>query len=92
MSPKTFSTHPWYDRKRDGSLEEYFETHDGHSCFPLFKGHAHYKLLWNKGYLQPEMSIIRLMWNIGREDEHFLVKSKDILQGIEAPAPGCRPR
>jgi|TARA_Y100000310_G_C20026919_1_gene510033 hypothetical protein len=71
-----------YNEKRDGSLEEYFKTHDGGSAFPLFRGPKIYEQIWNKGYMVPEFTWLRLMWNIGRSDEHFSVQENGKLEGI----------
>jgi hypothetical protein len=78
----SFRPRAWYQPKKDGTLEEYFLTHDGHITFPLFHGWAHYKMLWDRGYLEPNISVIRLMWNIGREDEHFGVLGEHEIEGI----------
>jgi len=81
----------WYTPKRDGSLEKYLETYDGISCFPLFKGYQHYKLLWDQGFLDPNIGIIRLMWNYARDDEHFLVLGEYQIQGMsDLPAHAGR--
>jgi hypothetical protein len=80
---------PWYNPKRDGSLEEFLEKFD-FSCTPLFKGYEHYKLLWDKGYLEKDISIIRLMWNMGRDDEHFIVIGEYQIQGLRLPAHSGR--
>jgi hypothetical protein len=70
-----------YHPKRDGALEEYLKAHNGFTCMPLFKGYGQYKMLWDKGYLQPRVSVIRLMWNVGRGDEHFIVTKDNRLEG-----------
>ncbi|PIN91971.1 hypothetical protein COU61_01700 [Candidatus Pacearchaeota archaeon CG10_big_fil_rev_8_21_14_0_10_35_13] len=71
-----------YNPKTNGPLERYLETHDGRTSFPLFKGWKHYEMLWDRGYLEPGMSVIRLMWNDGREDEHFLVMGVREIEGM----------
>lgn len=70
-----------YHPERDGSLAEYLELHDGWSSMPLFKGYEQYKMLWDLGYLEPHVSSIRLMWNMGREDEHFSVLGLHEIEG-----------
>jgi hypothetical protein len=79
-----------YNPERDGTLAEYLETHDGHSCFPLFKGLGDFQLLKDEGWLEPRISIIRLMWNVGRGDEHFFVTDEFYLEGIENDHHGGR--
>lgn len=86
-----FGGKPWYDPERDGSLNEYLNKHDGYISFPLFKGYEHYQLLWDEGYLEPYVSAIRVMWNIGRDDEHYLVKSELELEGLEGPRHAGKP-
>lgn len=71
-----------YNEERDGPIERYLETHNGISTFPLFTGYDSFKMLLDKGYIIPGRSIIRLMWNIGREDEHFFVLDEKTLEGI----------
>lgn len=85
-----FDSEGWYTPERDGSLEKYLETHDGFSCFPLFKGIEIYEKLLKEGYLRPDYSVIRLMWNIGREDEHFLVLKNGKLKGLALSAHSGR--
>ena len=82
MKPVFDTSGAAYNPERDGSLEEYLRTHDGLSAFPLFHGYAQYKMLWDEGYLVPDWSVIRLMWNVGRGDEHFFVKGEFELVGV----------
>lgn len=77
-----------YEPKRDGPLEEYLKIRDGFSCFPLFRGYKQFKMLWDLGYLEPHISVIRLMWNLGRGDEHYGVLGEFELEGIENHAHG----
>lgn len=72
---------PYYVPELDGSLEEYLRERDGFSATPLFFGSDSYRLLWDEGWLIPEISVVRLMWNIGRDDEHFFVINRDTIQG-----------
>lgn len=71
-----------YREETDGPLEKYFETHDGYSTFPLFRGPAIYEKIWNEGYILPGFTWLRLMWNIGRDDEHFFAHDDGKLEGI----------
>ena len=77
-----------YNEQRDGHLDEYLRTHDGSAAFPLFRGHEQFKMLWERGYLEPQVSIIRVMWNIMRDDEHYRVIDEKTLEGIFATAHG----
>lgn len=85
-----FDPRAWYTARRDGPLDEYLEVYDGHNAFPLFRGYRHYKMLWDRGYFIPNFSVIRVMWNIGRDDEHFLVTGEYSVAGIWAPAHAGR--
>ena len=84
--------HPEYTPQRDGDLKTYLESRDGRVTTYVFKGFKHYKMLWDEGYLEPGISYIRLMWNVGRYDEHFLVRAEHEIEGIEdIPAHAGRP-
>ena len=86
-----FCGDPWYQPERDGTLEDYLKIHNGQFSFPLFKGYGQYKMLWDEGYLEPQISFIRLMWNIGRGDEHFIVLGEYEIEGIsDLPAHAGR--
>ena len=81
----------WYIPKRDGPLEEYLRSHNGYSgTFSLFKGYRYYGIMKKRGYLIPNCTIIRLMWNVVRGDEHFGVTEDFQLMGIgqDTPHPG----
>ena len=80
-----------YDPKRNGSLEEYLESHDGNSACPLFKGYEHYKMIWDRGLFIPDMSFIRIMWNMGRDDEHYLVTGQFEITEFENESHGGMP-
>lgn len=82
---------PEYNEIRDGLLENYLNVFDGHNSFPLFRGYDQYKMLWDKGYLISDFSIIRLMWNVGRGDEHFRVIDDKTVEGLEVPVHFGRP-
>ena len=91
MTKFHFSYRGCYDPKRDGNLEEYLLTHLGYvGPFNLFKGYEWYKILVEKEYLVPHIGVIRLMWNIGRDDEHFVITEDFRLEGMEAPAHAGR--
>jgi hypothetical protein len=92
VNKNPFTGKAWYHPERDGTLEDYLKIHNGLSSFPLFSGYSQYKMLWDQGYLEPNSSYIRLMWNLGRYDEHFLVIGEDAIQGIsDIPAHAGRP-
>ncbi|MBI2583653.1 MAG: hypothetical protein HYW25_03230 [Candidatus Aenigmarchaeota archaeon] len=82
-----FDRDPQYIAERDGDLREYLASRDfGYgSTFPLFRGYEFFRRLWDEGYIIPDMSVIRVMWSFGREDEHYMVKGKSELTGITLP-------
>jgi len=40
-------------------------------------------MLVDEGYILPEFTSIRLMWNTGRDDEHFIVNEQFQLEGCD---------
>lgn len=80
-----------YDPEKDGDLIEYLQTHNGISAFPLFRGYQHFKQLWDRGLFVPNRSLIRLMWNVIRDDEYFLVRGEFEIEGVsDLPAHAGR--
>ena len=71
-----------YRGEKDGPIEDYLLLYDGRSTFPLFRSYEPFKILWDRGYIEPDITIVRLMWNVGRGDEHFQVMGEDTLEGI----------
>jgi hypothetical protein len=71
-----------YVPERDGELKTYLERQDG-GTFCLFKGYKQYKMLWDQGFLEPDITHIRLMWNIGRGDEFFGVRGLHEIEGYD---------
>jgi len=84
-----WGTNAGYNPERDGPIESYIKSRE-YSMHPVFKGHEPFEELWKKGYLIPRVSAIRVLWNIGREDEHFRVINDQILLGIQLPAHSGR--
>lgn len=85
-----FSTGGCYNPKRDGDLEKYLQTHDGRATFSLFHGIKWFYTLRDSGLFLPDYSVVRLMWNLGRHDEHFWVTEDYKLQGAQAAAHSGR--
>lgn len=75
-----------YNEMRDGPLGEYLRTHDGYNAFPLFKGIDDFEMLRQQGWLEPRISVIRLMYNVGRDDGHYVVTEDFKLEGLQANA------
>jgi len=78
--PNAYDKQPWYNPERDGPLNEYFENME-HGTFPLFRGIDQYRMLWNLGYIEPNLTGLRMMFNVGRFDEHYLIIDKDTVVG-----------
>jgi hypothetical protein len=91
INPTYFSPNSaCYSPKRDGPLGK-FLAEIGHGTFPLFQGLKDFEMLQKEGWLAPRMSMIRLMWNVGRDDEHFEVTEDFKLEGIIANAHSGKP-
>ena len=73
------------------ALEEYLRVYDGRSAFPLFKGYKHYKMIWDRGLFIPDFSIIRIMQDRGRGDEHYFVIGEFEIRGLEHSLHGGKP-
>jgi hypothetical protein len=92
MSQKfIFSTGGCYNPQRDGDLDKYLEVHNGRSCFPLFHGIKWFYTLRDNGLFLPDFSVVRLMWNMGRGDEHFCLTQDYKLEGMQANYHSGRP-
>ncbi len=70
---------------------EYLKIHDGFQVHPLFEGYEQFEFLKSKDLLVPKITSIRLMWNIGRWDEHFSITEDFKLEGILLNAHSGRP-
>lgn len=80
-----------YDPKRDGSLSEYILRCRDERIPPLFQGQKAFHQLWQEGYFDPEVSLIRIMWNHARSDEQYLIVGSEEVEGIETPAHAGQP-
>ena len=81
-----------YTPEIHGKLEQYLKEHDGRICTPFFHGIEWFYKLRDKAYFIPGFSAIRLMWNIGREDEHFYIdKNYNLIGATSLPAHRGRP-
>lgn len=74
----------------DGDIKKYLiEAHSNGMVCPTFKGYEPFEQLWDLGVVTPQITSIRLMFNIGRGDEHYIVADKEHLEGIVIKAhPG----
>lgn len=90
MNP--FYSRGYYNPKCDGTLDEYVrrqEEHSGTSC--LFNGVRQFNLLWGEGFILPGRTAIRMMYNVGRGDEHYVVRDRETLVGAVAGAHSGKP-
>jgi hypothetical protein len=67
----------------DGPIEKFISLHEEEGTPPCFRGVYPYYELWDRGWVEPEITSIRLMMGDGRSDEHYLVLDKDQLEGIQ---------
>lgn len=71
-----------YNPERDGDIGRYIFNMKEDCAEPLFRGYGPFKELVRRDYVIPGGSSIRLMWNVGRDDEYFLVNSEGKLEGL----------
>ena len=72
----------WYDPSRDGTIEEYIAYCRNEMVPKCFKGHKQFQQLVDLGYVTPLITSIRIMYNIGRDDEFYGVVEDFKLEGI----------
>ncbi len=83
--PPIFESKCYYQPKRDGTLDEFLRGQfDNIGTFRQFKGVDQFNMLWERGYLVPKLSCIRLMYNLGRGDECYAVIGQNMLGGLDA--------
>lgn len=76
----------WYNSKRDGPIANYIKGCKQNNINPGFKGSKHYQTLWDAGYLEPELTYIRMMWGDARDDEHYVVLGEREMEGVQLMA------
>ena len=72
----------WYDSSRDGTIKEYIEHCRNEMISKCFKGHEQFQQLVDLGYITPNITSIRIMYNIYRDDEFYGVINNFQLEGI----------
>ncbi len=72
----------WYNPKRDGTIEEYIKYCRIEMLPKCFKGYGQFKDLKDKGYITPNITNLRLMYNYARDDEFYGVIDGYRLEGI----------
>jgi hypothetical protein len=72
----------WYDPSRDGSIEDYVEHCRNERIPKCFKGHEQFQQLIDLGYITPNITSIRIMYNFARGDEFYGVVDDFKLEGI----------
>jgi hypothetical protein len=77
---------PWYQKERDGKLSDFIEERCfGGPASALFKGIEAFNMLEEKNLLKNGHTSIRVMWNVGRGDEHYTVVEQNgeiMLEGV----------
>jgi len=83
--PAIFDSKCYYQPKRDGALDDFLQVQfDSIGTYRQFKGVGQFNLLWERGYLVPQFSCIRLMYNLGRGDACYAVIDQKTLSGLDA--------
>jgi hypothetical protein len=77
---------PQYVAKRDGSMRDYLERCRDEQREGLFLGPSHYRELWDAKLLEPDIASIRIMYNFARPDEHYTVKDRESVEGLDGNA------
>ena len=72
----------WYDPSRDGTIAEYIMYCRNERVPRCFKGHEQFQQLIDLGYITPNITSIRIMYNINREDEFYGVVDNFQLEGV----------
>lgn len=72
-------------------IVKYLRKHDGFQVHPLFEGYPQFEFLKAQNLLVPRITSLRLMWNLGRWDEHFSITEDFKLEGILLNAHSGRP-
>lgn len=72
----------WYNSERE-TLEEFLAQCEEDRIPFAFKGYEPFQELWNKGYIEPLITLIRLMYSHGRCDECYLVVNEHELEGLD---------
>ncbi len=79
-----------YEPTKDGTIEDYIR-HCKDEWIPItFKSYSHYKILWNKGYVDPQIACIRLCTS-RRPDESYIVIDENEAEGIDLPPHKGKP-
>jgi hypothetical protein len=74
-----------YDSSVDGSLGEYLGKNDS----PLFRGSGIYEVLWNDGFVDRGVTVVRLIGAGGARIESYGVREDGKLYGLDvADNPG----
>lgn len=77
----------FYRGKVDGDIKDYLiEDRESGLVASGFVGYEPFKLLWDLGVVTPKITSIRLMFNYARGDEHYVVVSKEQMEGVKLMA------
>ncbi|MAG02218.1 hypothetical protein CMI42_02680 [Candidatus Pacearchaeota archaeon] len=73
----------WYDAQRDGTIEDYIEYCRNERLPKCFRGPEQFQRLVDLGYITPDITSIRIMYNFGRGDEFYSVVRGFKLEGAD---------
>lgn len=74
---------PHYSGKSDGNIKEYLKHIHEENIPATFIGYEPFKQLWDMEVVCPGITSIRLMHNLDRGDEHYMVMDETHLEGID---------
>ena len=71
-----------YTPDRDGTIEDYIRMSKNQRVPLCFKGYEQFQNLVNLGYIEPNITLIRVMYNHDRGDEFYGVIDDFKLEGM----------
>jgi hypothetical protein len=72
-----------YGGHADGDIKQHLKNmHESGAVAPTFKGYEPFKQLWDLGFVTPQITVIRLMFNLGRGDENYSIVDEENLEGV----------
>lgn len=61
-----------YSFESRGDLEKYLQEHDGHGADNLFRGYEYFGIMKDKGYLVPNMTMVRVDQSLAPDIGYFV--------------------
>ena len=76
-----------YYKPEDGTIEDWIEWSEDKNIPVVFKGYEALHQLWDKGYIFPGRTYLRINWS-ECSDNHYLILGRNVLEGIDVPVHG----